>query len=64
MSLRKPQAPTEQTNIRDLTTKKTVKVTFQLPKELHKQAKQKALDLDTTVTELIKAGLKDVLARK
>lgn len=65
MSLSKPKRRVEnETVVRELTSSETVKVTFNLNKELHKKAKQKALDLDTTVTALIEAGLKDMLTRR
>ena len=42
----------------------TIRMNVNIPKSLHKQIKQRALDEDTTVTELIIKLMTDYLSKK
>ena len=41
----------------------TIRMNVNIPKELHKRIKQKALDEDTTITELVMKAVNEYLSK-
>lgn len=41
----------------------TIRMNVNIPKSFHKQIKQKALDEDTTVTEIVMKALKEYISK-
>jgi predicted HicB family RNase H-like nuclease len=66
MSTLKTGRPTRKEKIIDSVQKideATIRMNVNIPKELHKKIKQKALDEDTTITELVIKAMNEYLSK-